>query len=158
MSTNDEIRKEIENLKGKINELEHKLSNSDAERIVFSDTWDESYKLELSPSGTVRNSISHGPFVEDSVNDFRSEKFATEVGEKIELIMELATLKEWLCPDYDEIRCQLGWAVRRKRETGKYDIVLVSGIGFYENNDIMFDKKSAETAAEIMNKRYYDGD
>lgn len=154
MNINDEIRKEIENLKGKINELEHKLSNNKSERILLSDAWNESYKLELSPSGTVRNSISHGPFVEDSVNDFVSEKFATEVGEKIELILELATLKEWLCPEYDE---ETGWTVKIDKRTGRY-VVFYGGVTAHENIDIFFDKGSAVNACAILNKRYYDGD
>lgn len=159
VSKADELKNEIRTL---MEQAEHEASKP--ERWMPDENTDKAYGIEISPNGTIRIPEITNPFGdaikihEDNTNCFSSEKFALDVAEKIKLILELATLKEWLCPEYDPYVHETNWIVRRKLETGKYATVRLNGFVYHDITDITFNKNSAEIAAEILNRRYADGE
>ena len=151
----DELKNEIRTL---MEQAEHEASKP--ERWMPDENTDKAYGIEISPNGTIRIPEITNPFGdaikihEDNTNCFRTETFALDVAEKIKLTLELATLKEWLCPTYYAYAHETNWIVRKNFETDEYEIVCLNGIVCHDIIDIMFDKASAIKVCEIMNKRY----
>lgn len=162
MSINDEIKAELDSIQKAIKRIDDKLSGANkvktkAERIMPSFDVKEAYAIEISRNGTVRVPLLDPSFDKVSpsnTNCFMSECFAGDIASKIDHILEVATLKEWLCPEYD---VEAGWTVKIDKRTGRY-LVVFCGVTAHENIDIFFDRGSAANACAILNKRHYDGD
>jgi len=164
MSINDEIKAELDSIQKAIKRIDYKLSGtnkvkSKAERIMPSFDVKEAYAIEISRNGTVRVPLLDPSFDKVSpsnTNCFMNECFAGDIASKIDHILKVATLKEWLCPNYTKSH---GFAICEDCQTGKYEVFHVSESRFIPNAVIFFDtQENATKAVEILNTRYYDED